>query len=202
MQANESATSESNDLKQPTEKQKEAGNYKKGRVQFAGLDITIENPKGSTRSGTSQDGKEWAINLKHHYGDIKGTKGADGDPLDVFLGDNLEPDSVFIVDQIDPKTREFDEHKIMLGFSSKQEARNAYLANYDENWMGLGKLNVMTLDKFKAWLKGNTTQAISYKNGSFSDYAPDDNSDKREDGFSLENISEVMDYWLKENPQD
>lgn len=122
--------------------------YQKGRVQFEDLDITIKNPKG--------------------------TKGIDGDPLDVFLGDNFEPESVFIVDQIDPKTRELDEHKIMLGFSSKQEARKAYLANYDENWMGLGKLNAMKLDKFKA----------------------------KEDGFSLENISEVMGYWLKENPQD
>lgn len=32
-------------------KAKEAGNYKMGHVKIDGYDVTIENPKGSTRSG-------------------------------------------------------------------------------------------------------------------------------------------------------
>ena len=107
--ANEAATSPTNNLPEPTEAQKEAGNYKKGKVRLHGLDISIENPKGSTRKGKDQDGKEWSSEMKHHYGDIKGTTGADGDSIDVFIGDKPESQKVFVVDQIDPKTGEFDE---------------------------------------------------------------------------------------------
>ncbi|MGF1905251.1 hypothetical protein [Aliivibrio salmonicida] len=224
VQANAAATSDSSSQNQPTTKQKEVGNYKKGRVKFAGFDIAIENPKGSTRSGTAKDGSEWKINLKHHYGDLMGTKGADGDPLDVFIGDNSEFTDVYIADQIDPNTRKFDEHKIMLGFNSKQDARKAYLINYDENWQGLGALSVMSLDKFKQWVSsGNTKSAINYKAGDFQEKTMVENTEylnpvdyesinslelkkemfkAEEEGHTLESISAVMDHWLIKNPQN
>ena len=224
IQANAAATSDSSSQNQPTTKQKEVGNYKKGRVKFAGFDIAIENPKGSTRSGTAKDGSEWKINLKHHYGDLMGTKGADGDPLDVFIGDNSEFTDVYIVDQIDPNTRKFDEHKIMLGFNSKQDARKAYLINYDENWQGLGALSVMSLDKFKQWVSsGNTKSAINYKAGDFQEKTMVENTEflnpvdyesinslelkkamftAEEEGHTLESISAAMDHWLIKNPQN
>ena len=151
--ANEAATSPTNDRPEPTEAQKEAGNYKKGKVRLHGLDISIENPKGSTRKGKDQDGKEWSSEMKHHYGDIKGTTGADGDSIDVFIGDNPESQKVFIVDQIDPKTGNFDEVKVMMGFDDAETAKSGYLSNYDKNWKGLGEITEASVEDFKAWTK-------------------------------------------------
>ena len=151
--ANEAATSPTNDRPEPTEAQKEAGNYKKGKVRLHGLDISIENPKGSTRKGKDQDGKEWSSEMKHHYGDIKGTTGADGDSIDVFIGDKPESQKVFVVDQIDPKTGEFDEVKVMMGFDDAEAAKSGYLSNYDKNWKGLGEITEASVEDFKAWTK-------------------------------------------------
>ena len=151
--ANEAATSPTNDRPEPTEAQKEAGNYKKGKVRLHGLDISIENPKGSTRKGKDQDGKEWSSEMKHHYGDIKGTTGADGDSIDVFIGDKPESQKVFVVDQIDPKTGEFDEVKVMMGFDDAETAKSGYLSNYDKDWKGLGKITEASVEDFKAWTK-------------------------------------------------
>ncbi|QUX96610.1 hypothetical protein C0J08_14915 [Marinomonas sp. CT5] len=147
---------------QPTEKQIEADNYKKGRVSLHGLDIAIENPKDSVRSGQDNDGKKWESKMAHHYGDIKGIKGADGDDLDVFIGDKPESDKAYIVDQVDPKTGEFDEHKVMLGFDDKAQAENGYLANYEDGWKGFGAITEMPVSDFKEWIKkGDTTKPLS-----------------------------------------
>ena len=150
-EANKAATSPTNNLPEPSQAQKEAGNYKKGRVKLHGLDIAIENPKGSTRTGTDPDGKEWSSKMKHHYGDIKGTTGADGDSIDVFIGDNPDSQKVFVVDQVDPGTGNFDEVKVMMGFDNLEAARKGYLSNYDKNWKGLGEISETTIDEFKAW---------------------------------------------------
>ena len=89
---------------EPTEAQKEAGNYKKGHLKLQGLDIALENIKGSIRSGTDKDGKQWQSTMAHDYGYIKRTLGADGDHVDVFIGDQPDSETVFVVDQVDPKT--------------------------------------------------------------------------------------------------
>ncbi|WP_303805616.1 LPD38 domain-containing protein [Aeromonas rivipollensis] len=147
---------------EPTEAQKEAGNYKKGHLTLQGLDIALENPKGSTRSGTDQDGKAWQSTMAHDYGYIKRTLGADGDHVDVFIGDKPESETVYVVDQVDPKTGKFDEHKVMMGFADEQAARAGYLGNYEEGWQGLGAVKAMPVEAFKRWLKeGDTTQSIS-----------------------------------------
>ncbi len=147
---------------QPTEKQIEADNYKKGRVSLHGLDIAIENPKDSVRSGQDSDGKKWESKMAHHYGDIKGIKGADGDDLDVFIGDEPESDKAYIVDQVDPKTGEFDEHKVMLGFDDKAQAESGYLKNYEDGWKGVGAITEMPVSDFKEWIKsGDTTKPVS-----------------------------------------
>ena len=152
-QAHKAATSPHNALSEPTEGQIKAGNYKKGHIQLHGLDISIENPKGSLRSGTSPDGKKWRTKLKSHYGYIRKTEGADGDHLDTFIGPNPESQKVFVVYQVDPKTGKFDEHKVMLGFNSIQEARAGYLENYEKGWKGLGTIIPMSMDSFKAWME-------------------------------------------------
>ncbi|WP_439830962.1 LPD38 domain-containing protein [Aeromonas caviae] len=144
---------------EPTEAQKEAGNYKKGHLTLQGLDIALENPKGSTRSGTDQDGRAWQSTMAHDYGYIKRTLGADGDHVDVFIGDKPESEMVYVVDQVDPKTGKFDEHKVMMGFADEQAARAGYLGNYEEGWQGLGAIKAMPVDAFKRWVKGGDTRS-------------------------------------------
>ncbi|KFA99612.1 PLxRFG domain-containing protein [Vibrio sp. ER1A] len=136
----------------PTEAQKEAGNYKKGSFDFHGLTVAIENPKGSERSGTNSDGESWSVTMKNHYGYIKRTEGADGDAVDVFVGPNEASKIAYIIDQVDPKTGLFDEHKVMLGFTKIKDAKKAYLENYTEGWKGFGEMSVVKLDDFKKWL--------------------------------------------------
>ncbi|GJC03746.1 hypothetical protein KAM385_07750 [Aeromonas hydrophila] len=146
----------------PTEAQKEAGNYKKGHLTLQGLDIALENPKGSTRSGTDQDGKAWQSTMAHDYGYIKRTLGADGDHVDVFIGDRPDSETVYVVDQVDPKTGKFDEHKVMMGFASEPAARDGYLANYEKGWKGLSAIKAMPVEEFKRWVKeGDTTKPIA-----------------------------------------
>ena len=128
--AHEAATSPHNDLPQPTDGQKEAGNYQKGHVVVQGLDISIENPRGSVRSGTSPDGTKWQNTLAHHYGYIKGTVGRDKDHLDIFLTPGAETAAnVWVIDQTNPDGS-FDEHKVVLGPDTEEEARAAHLPNY------------------------------------------------------------------------
>lgn len=147
---------------EPTEAQKEAGNYKKGHLTLQGLDIALENPKGSTRSGTDQDGKAWQSTMAHDYGYIKRTLGADGDHVDVFIGDRPDSETVYVVDQVDPKTGKFDEHKVMMGFASEPAARDGYLANYEKGWKGLSAIKAMPVEEFKRWVKeGDTTKPIA-----------------------------------------
>lgn len=135
----------------PTEEQKKSGDYKKGRVNIQGLDIAIENPKGSVRSGVADDGTAWETQMQNTYGEIVGTEGNDHDALDVFLGPNpLAPD-VFVVDQL-KNDGSFDEHKIMLGFDNSEDARAAYLSNYDDGWEShIGSITKCCMDDFKNW---------------------------------------------------
>lgn len=137
----------------PTEAQKREGNYRKGHLVYQGLPISIENPAGSTRSGTSSTGKRWTTRMHHHYGYIKGTTGFDKDHVDIFL----RPEAgnhwmVYVVNQVDPSTQKFDEHKCMLGFRNKAEAEAAYLQNYQDGWQGLHSVVSIPLNKFKEWV--------------------------------------------------
>jgi len=140
----------------PTEAQKEAGNYAKGKLALQGMNISIENPKGSTRSGVDPGGQKWEQQLQNSYGYIKRTEGADGDQIDVFINDeNPISETVFVVNQVNPKTAEFDEHKVMLGFENLNDATQAYLSNYQEGWQGLGSIDAMSIDEFKEWIKSD-----------------------------------------------
>ena len=139
----------------PSEAQKEAGNYQKGHIKIDGYDITIENPKGSIRRGTDANGKPWETEMHNTYGYIRGTEGVDGDHIDVFLSDNPTSGKVYVVDQVNPGTKEFDEHKVMYGFGSEEEAREAYLANYSKGWKGLGNITEVSREDFKKWVESS-----------------------------------------------
>jgi GGDEF domain-containing protein/protein-L-isoaspartate O-methyltransferase len=162
--AHESAFSPLNGLAAPTQGQIEAGNYQKGHINVQGLNISIENPAGSTRSGTDQDGKPWSVDMAHHYGYIKGTVGVDKDHIDTFVKEGTDHqaanDKVFVVDQIDHKTGQMDEHKVMIGFDTVAAAREGYLANYDKTGeQRIGALTETTMPEFKTWLKEGDTKS-------------------------------------------
>lgn len=140
----------------PTEGQKKAGNYKKGHVKIDGYDVSIEQPKGSVRSGVDANGKKWEQTMNNTYGYIRGTEGVDGDHIDVFLSDNIDDwnGMVYVVDQVN-NDGSFDEHKVMYGFNSAEEARAAYLLNYEEGWQGLGTMTGVTKEEFKKWVESS-----------------------------------------------
>lgn len=137
----------------PTDGQKEAGNYKKGSVNLNGLTIRVENPLGSTRSGTDEEGNPWESTMTADYGYIPRTEGADGDQVDVFIGNRPDSSRVFVVDQVNPKTGAFDEHKVMMGYPTIEAARAGYLSNYQPGWQGLGAITEMPLADFRKWSK-------------------------------------------------
>ena len=143
---------------EPTEAQKKAGNYKKGHVKIQGFDITIENPKGAIRKGVDDNGKAWSTEMKNHYGYFKNTEGKDGDHIDVFIGDNPNSKRIFVVDQVNPKTKEFDESKVMLGFDTEDEAKKAYLSNYSKDWKGFKDITYVDIDTFRDWLYDGAKQ--------------------------------------------
>ena len=153
----------------PSDAQKESGNYKKGHIKFGGYDYTIENPKGSTRSGKDADGKEWKVTMHDTYGYIRGKFGKDGDHLDMFINDKADLDNwngdVFVVDQVNPDGS-FDEHKVMYGYDSMDDAKKAYIANYSDGWLGLGNITGASKDEFDKWL-----DTSNRKLKPFADYA-------------------------------
>ena len=144
---------------EPSEKQKEAGNYAKDHVRVHGLDISIENAKGASRSGTGKDGKPWSVRMPAAYGYIRGSVGADKDHVDCYLGPHVKSPMVFIVDQMDADSGKFDEHKCMIGFASKAQAVATYRKAFSDGRADdrLGHVTEMAIDEFKHWLaNGNT----------------------------------------------
>ena len=141
---------------EPTEAQKEAGNYKKGHVQVGTFDITIEQPEGSIRRGTDANGKQWESKMHNTYGYFRGTEGVDGDHIDVFLSNDIDVwngRKVYVVDQYNPDGT-FDEHKVMLGFNDASDAKNNYLANYEQGWENGRRIDItgVNLEDFEKWI--------------------------------------------------
>jgi hypothetical protein len=143
----------------PTDAQKQAGNYRKGHVSVHGLRISIENPRGSVRTGMTDEGRIWRQQMSHDYGYIKGSEGNDGDQVDCFIGDHPESHLVYVIDQIDPKTGRFDEHKAVLGSRNEREARAVYQANYPSGWKGIGAITALPMGEFHEWLDNHDTRA-------------------------------------------
>ena len=135
----------------PTNKQKEASNYKMAHIYFSGFKITIENAKGSKRYWKDKNGNDKYTVLKNHYGYFSNSKGKDGDNIDVFLGNNQDSNIIYVIDQ-NKENGTFDESKVMLGFNSKKEAKDAYLSNFDKNWKGFKSITGVHKNIFKKWL--------------------------------------------------
>ena len=187
--AQEAATSEENATPEPSQAQKEAGNYKVGKIRLGGMDISIENPAGSERKGIDPNGKPWSITMKSHYGYVKGSIGKDGDHIDIFIKQGTPLDfqgSVFVVNQ-NNKDGSFDEHKAVLGtkIQTKEQAKAEYLRNYAKGWTGAGEIaHFETVEAFREWVLekrriapakdtgkvSNDTEAMRKKHGDVGTY--------------------------------
>lgn len=174
----------------PTDKQKEAGNYKKGHVQVGVFDITIEQPKGSVRSGVDANGNKWETTMQNTYGYIRGTEGVDGDHIDVFLSDDIDGWNgrrMFVVDQYN-EDGSFDEHKVMLGFNETDDAEAAYFANYDNDWAKKHKTVVtgVNLEDFEKWIDSSHR-----KTKAFAEYKSVKSVDEQGSSTQVNRLSEI-----------
>lgn len=191
---------------EPTEAQREAGNYKKGHVQVGAFDITIEQPEGSIRRGTDADGKQWESKMHNTYGYFRGTEGVDGDHIDVFLSNDMDGwngAQVFVVDQYNPDGT-FDEHKVMLGFNDASDAKNNYLANYKKGWENGRRIDVsaVSLADFEKWIASShrkTKPFSEYKSVKPADDSETFNGHKVENSgkdieAQIKHLEEIKDY--------
>ena len=146
----------------PTEAQKKAGNYRMAHIYVKGMNITIENPKGSKRRYKNPDGSDGYNVMHNHYGYFNCSLGKDGDAVDVFIGPKIDDfENVYVVDQ-NNKEGDFDESKVMLGFDDKKKAKDAYMSNYSGNWKGFRDITEVPLDIFKRWLYRGRKQRIPF----------------------------------------
>lgn len=152
----------------PSDAQKEAENYKMGHTEWNGLKLSIESAKGTERSGIAPDGTKWSVKMPAHYGRIKGTVGADGDHVDVYLGvDASKTMYVQIVDQTDIDTGAFDEHKVIIGAGGKTPgdrlsmAKALYARGFSDGkgMQRMGGITEMTVSEFVEWVKTGDTKA-------------------------------------------
>lgn len=144
--------------------QAKAGNYKKKHLNFQGLPLAIETPKGHVREKIINGKLDWRVKMPVDYGYVKGTKDNDGDASDVFVGPHKKSDKVWVIDQADHRTGKFDEHKAMLGFKHKHKALKAYKDSFSDGKahkriMDATKLSVQ---EYKDWIKhGDLKKPVS-----------------------------------------
>lgn len=199
---------------EPTEAQKEAGNYKKGHVQVGTFDITIEQPQGSVRKGTDANGKQWESKMHNTYGYFRGTEGVDGDHIDVFLSNDIDGwngRKVFVVDQYNPDGS-FDEHKVMLGFNDVDEAKSDYLANYESGWENGRRIDVSTvnLEYFEKWIASSKRKTKAFSEyslvkketvgNSFDDFVRDSGGEVIPNGVTRSNVINFAERVLEKYP--
>jgi uncharacterized protein len=130
------------DLRHP-----DTGKFSKALLRhqkFAGLDVVIENEIGSVRSG---DG--WSVTMKHSYGYISRTRGADGDEVDVFLGPNEKAEKCYVIHTRNVETGDYDEDKLMLGFADSDAAVAAFYDNYSDAQLHLGGIEMIPMSDLK-----------------------------------------------------
>ena len=144
----------------------QAGNFRKGYIKLNGFNIALETARGTIRAGKDENGNPWEVLMPAHYGEIQRTEGADGDGVDVYLGQSPESKQIYVVDQIDPKTGKFDEHKVLMAFPDQETAMDTYVRGFSDGsgQSRMGAVTPMTVAQFRQWLKnGNTKKPVAYR---------------------------------------
>lgn len=144
----------------PSQAKIDANNFTKGHVSIQGLPVTIETVRGGTREGTTRGGRKWSVKMPAHYGEIKRTEGADGDPLDVYIGPKPDSDYVLVIDQNDADTGRFDELKAFVGYAHMNAALEDYVASFSDGKgaQRFGDFRNMTIAEFKEFIKTAQTK--------------------------------------------
>lgn len=151
-------------IPQPTAMVRMEKAYKlEGKLEYQGLPISIETDKGSKRHWYDpHSGEKGTTTMKYPYGYIRGTLGVDGDEVDVYVGPNKESDKVFVITQTKkPEFKEIDEQKVMLGFNTASEAKNAYLHHYNDPRF-FHSVKELSMDEFKEKLKTHKGKLIKH----------------------------------------
>ncbi|MGJ8757487.1 hypothetical protein ACSFV5_07525 [Acinetobacter sp. HC8-3S] len=193
--AHEAATSPHNNLDFPSNEQKQSGEYTKGLFSIGDLKIAIENPAGSTRSGIDANGQEWSSTLQHHYGYIENTLGADGDEIDVFIKNHLDhtPKYAYVINQLNLDGT-FDEHKVVIGAETEEEAKVIYLSNYSEGWQGFGSISKISMKDLNTKIQHTWSEFDSWAMDGVYEHIPVDK-------ISIENAPEIHESKIsKEDP--
>lgn len=145
---------------EPTVAQREAGNYRMGHVRLHGLDFTIETPSGALRRGVGRDGEPWSSVMPAHYGYLRRSKpGADGEAIDAYVGPHPHEETAWVIDQLDPETGEFDEHKLFVGFASLPAVIATYRSAFSDGKADarIGAVHRVSIAGLRAWARGNDT---------------------------------------------
>lgn len=128
-----------------------SGHKLQGRTKLYGMDISIENKKGSYRSGVDSDGHKWKCFMNYDYGYIRETVGVDSDQVDCYIGPDKEAQKVYVIHQNNPVTHKYDEDKCMLCFESADAAKKAYMKQYDRPGF-FGSMETLTIEQFKSFV--------------------------------------------------
>lgn len=122
-----------------------------GKMQAVGMDVSVENRRGSIREWINKDtGESGATRMEHPYGYFKGTLGVDGDHLDCFVGPWLEaPDVHVITTMKGPDFVDVDEQKCMVGFPDARTAKRVLIKHYDDPRY-FGSMESWPVEEFKA----------------------------------------------------
>ena len=120
------------------------------RMKVQGLDISIETDKGQKRHWHDPNNNEDGVTvMRYPYGYIRRTVGEDEEQVDCYIGPDENEEIVYVIHQMKkPDFKEYDEDKVMIGFSSPKEAKAAYLMHYNSPKF-FGSMDEMTMDKFK-----------------------------------------------------
>ena len=120
-------------------------------IDVHGLTVVVETAKGEARAG-----RGWRVSMPAHYGYFSGTGSAEGadEQMDCYVGDNPASRRVFVIYQVDPQTGEFDEHKVMLGFDTEDDAVGTYGLAFSDGTgpARVGRVEPMTVTGLKRWL--------------------------------------------------
>lgn len=139
-----------------------------GHIDHQGLGIAVENRKGSVRKGVDKDGKPWRTEMKMPYGYIKGTKGADGEEVDAYVGPKKDATHAFVVHQRKDNGKGYDEDKVMLGQPSLAAAKKAYLAHYNDPKF-LGPVSTVPMEHLKELLRARHGEKLTLKKEAVSE---------------------------------
>jgi len=106
------------------------------RFEHQGIPVSVEHRAGSMRRWRSPEtDAEGFTRMRHRYGYIPGTSGMDGEPVDVMVGPWPDAPEAHVVKQLG-RSGGVEELKVMLGFRSAAEAREAYLQHWPADIFG------------------------------------------------------------------